>query len=566
VKSPHATETLSSPTPPLATRWLALIALVWLAILAVAHYRNRGPDFLERGTDNSRFVGGNALDLLKQIFLPEQPHPAGSEANQKVRESIRQIASAWGYEVLSQETELARRPNTAPIPLTNLMFRLEGSNDSDDAIVVMAHYDSVSTGPGIGDDASGVAVLLELARMARQLPARRNDIIFLLTDGEEFGLLGARQFSAEHPWMKHAKLVINLEARGTSGPSLMFQTGQPNRWLIELFARNVSHPRTSSLFFEVYRFLPNDTDFTIFNRAGVNGFNFAFIGDVKNYHTENDNLEQLSRYSLQHHGDNAWEVLRPLADADLTATRSGNAVYFDLFCHWLVWWPAGWTLPIAGLLCGLMLVCSRGLGWKLLLRWGSDLLTILLALLVTAGLGHLLSWDARMKFPWPAAPFSLLMTYWLVALSLLLGLSRLIGPCCGLGMSGLASGWLWSLLAVLLAWLLPGASYLFIVPAVSLTLALAAGRRWPKSLPWGLFISAIVLGCLWIPNEDLFYQALGFIFPTAVAFRAVFAGAILLPWFGQLSSRAAWRSGLLLVTAAVAFAAIAIAQNRAVAA
>jgi hypothetical protein len=133
-------------------------------------------------------------------------------------------------------------------------------------------------------------------------------------------------------------------------------------------------------------------------------------------------------------------------------------------------------------------------------------------------------------------------------------------------MSGVASGWLWSLFAVLLAWLLPGASYLFIVPAVSLAIALTAGRRWPKSLPWGMFISAIVLGCLWIPNEDLFYQALGFIYPSAVAFRAVLAGAILLPWFGQLTSRAAWRSGLILVTAAVAFAAIAIAQNRAVAA
>jgi len=566
VNSAQPKETLSPPAPPPALRWLAAIALLWLVILAIAHLRSRGPEFVENGTDTQQFVGGNSLELLKRIFLPEQPHPAGSDSNAKVRESIRKVASEWGYEVVTQETELARRPNTAPIPLTNVMFRLEGSADSDDAVLVMAHYDSVSTGPGIGDDASGVAVLLELARMVRQLPAPKNDIIFLLTDGEEMGLLGARQFCAEHPWMKQAKVVINLEARGTSGPSLMFQTGQPNRWLIEIFARHVSRPRTSSLFFEVYRFLPNDTDFTIFNRAGVNGFNFAFIGDVKNYHTVNDNLEQLSRQSLQHHGNNAWEVLRPLAEADLTAPRSGNGVYFDLFGCWLIWWPAEWTVPIAFFLCVLMLVCSWGLGWRLLLRWGSDLVTIILALLVTAGLGHLLSWDARMKFPWPAAPFSLLMTYWLVALSLLLGLSRLIGPRCGLGMSGVASGWLWSLIGLLLGWLLPGASYLFIVPACCLAITLAVGRYWPKSLPWGLLLSATVLACIWIPNEGLFYDALGFIYPMAVAFRAVFAGAILLPWFGQLTPRAAWRSGILLVAVAVAFAVIAIAQNRAVAA
>lgn len=558
-------EVLTPSAPPQAFRWLALIALVWLAILAVAHQRNRGPEFIESGTAPTEFVGGNAFELLKRIFTPEQPHPAGSEANRKVREAIVEVASEWGYEVIRQETELARRPNTEPIPLTNLMFRLEGTAGSDEAVVVMAHFDSVSTGPGIGDDASGVAVLLEMSRMLRQLPPPRNDIIFLLTDGEERGLLGARQFSAEHPWMKQAKLVINLEARGTSGPSLMFQTGQPNRWLIELFARNVSRPRTSSLFFEVYRFLPNDTDFTVFSRAGVNGFNFAFIGDVKNYHTENDNLEHLSRASLQHHGNNAWEVLRALAEADLTAPRSGNAVYFDLFGWYLIWWPSEWTIPLAALFCGLTLVCSWGMGWRVLLRWGSDLLAVILALAITGGLGHLLSWDARLKFPWPAAPFSLLMTYWLVALSLLLGLSRLIGPRCGLGLSANASGWLWSLLALLLAWLLPGASYPFFVPAGCLAIAQVVGLRWPRTLPWGLFLSATLTACIWIPNEGLFYDALGFVYPLAVAFRAVFAGAILLPWFGQLTPRAAWRSGLFLVTAAVAFAVIAIAQNRAVA-
>lgn len=550
-----------------ALRWLAAIGLSWLAILALAGWRYPGPAMQTGPGDNSRFIGGNAHELIKQIFSLEQPHPAGSEANRLVRESIVEQASALGYEVQRQQTELKRRATGPPTPLTNLMFRREGTNDSEDAVVIVAHFDSVSTGPGIGDDASGVAILLELARMARELPPHRNDLIFLLTDGEELGLLGARQFVAEHPWAKQAKVVVNLEARGTAGPSLMFQTGQPNRELIKLFAQHVTRPRTSSLFFEVYRFLPNDTDFTIFNRAGVNGFNFAFIGEVANYHTPNDDLEHLDQRSLQHQGDNAWQVLQALADADLERLQQpGNAVYFDLFAWWLVWWPAAWSLPIAVAIGLLILSCSLGLRWQMLLRWLGDLTTIFLALAVTGGLGHLLSWDARMRFPWPAAPFSLLMTYWLVSLSLLLGLSRLIGPRVGLGLSVLTLGWTWSLIALLLAWLLPGASYLFLVPAGGLAVTLLIGRWWPATLPLGFFLSVLVMGIIWLPNEGLFYDALGFVYPLAVAFRAVFAGSLLIPWFCQLSLREAWQAGLTLVTTAVLFAAIAIAQNRAIAA
>ena len=77
--------------------------------------------------------------------------------------------------------------------------------------------------------------------------------IFLFTDGEEIGSLGAYDFVQNHPWSKDVKFVINMEARGVSGASLMFETGADNLWLIKIFSKVISRPFTSSLFETVYR-------------------------------------------------------------------------------------------------------------------------------------------------------------------------------------------------------------------------------------------------------------------------------------------------------------------------
>ncbi len=106
----------------------------------------------------------------------------------------------------------------------------------------------------------------------------RNDVIFLLTDGEELGLLGAAAFVNEHPWAKDVGVALNFEARGTGGPVRMFETSEQNGWLIRRFAQAAPYPRTDSISYEIYRSLPNDTDLTVFKRHGYAGLNFAFIG------------------------------------------------------------------------------------------------------------------------------------------------------------------------------------------------------------------------------------------------------------------------------------------------
>src|SRR5207253_129548 len=119
-------------------------------------------------------------------------------------------------------------------------------------------------------------------------PPLERDVILLIDDGEEAGLFGAEAFVHEHPWAKDVGLVVNLDARGNRGSSVMFETSEGNGWLIAEFARAVPHPLAASLSMDVYRLLPNDTNMTVFKRAGMAGLNFAFVGGLSAYHTPSD--------------------------------------------------------------------------------------------------------------------------------------------------------------------------------------------------------------------------------------------------------------------------------------
>ena len=82
-----------------------------------------------------------------------------------------------------------------------------------------------------------------------------------------------------------------------------------------------------------YKRLPNDTDFTIFKEHGIEGYNFAFVRYVQNYHTKNDDFAHADPGSLQHHGQNTWQLLTALADFDLGSRTAGKAIYTDVPEH-----------------------------------------------------------------------------------------------------------------------------------------------------------------------------------------------------------------------------------------
>lgn len=105
----------------------------------------------------------------------------------------------------------------------NIIVEIKGQN-IDDAIVLGAHYDSVKSGPGINDNGSGTALLLELMHhLAQQKTAPKNTVYLAFWDSEEVGIAGSQAFvkKLSPEQLKHIKAYINVDMVGTKNPDIM---------------------------------------------------------------------------------------------------------------------------------------------------------------------------------------------------------------------------------------------------------------------------------------------------------------------------------------------------------
>jgi hypothetical protein len=275
----------------------------------------------------SAFSAARAMKHLSVIA--RAPHPVNSAEHDAVRDYILRALRETGLAPQVQKITGENQNFEIDGALENIVCRLPGSSH-EKAILLVAHYDSVPAGPGASDDGVAVAALLETARAVKSLPQLKRDIILLFTDGEETHLMGARAFVAEHPWAKDIGIVLNFEARGVRGPSIMFETSDQNGWLISHFGQAASHPVANSLSYEIYKRMPNDTDFTVFRHAGYSGLNFAFIDGLAYYHTTFDSIQNVEPGSLQHHGDYMLELAREFGNTIGEEAKSANVVYFDV--------------------------------------------------------------------------------------------------------------------------------------------------------------------------------------------------------------------------------------------
>lgn len=391
--------------PAQGNRGVLLAVVGGLALLGITILAMRPPQPLSRDALPELFSAGRAFDDLKDLLGDGAPHPMGSAANAKVREVIVGKLAALGYDVTLQ-SGWACNPRGGCGNPTNIIATLperQRASSGDPAVLLSAHYDSVGAGPGASDDGVGVAACLEIARILSRAgaPATRHPFVILISDGEEAGLLGAYLFTREHPLAKRIKAAVNMDSRGTSGLSLMFETGSANSWLMHLYANSIERPLTNSLYYMIYKLLPSDTDFSAFKAAGYQGFNFAFIGHAGFYHTPLDNLGNASPTTIQDQGHNALQAVRALSNAPDLEPAVAESVFFDVMRRALVVWPAGMVPAAAlGLLllsCGATVILIRrrhlqlrAIGWGLVgfaanLLLGGVLCTAALALLFELG-------------------------------------------------------------------------------------------------------------------------------------------------------------------------------------
>jgi hypothetical protein len=329
--------------------YTSTFSIVFILVILGLIYITMMPQWTsDEKTPLSEFSVNRALTQVKAIS--KQPHYVGSANHETVATYLIKELKKLGLETSVQEgytlTDWGNLVNSK-----NIIARIKGTNNSK-ALLLLSHYDSAphSYSHGASDAGTGVATILESVRaFVHNKKQHKNDIIILFSDAEELGLNGAALFVTKHHWAKEVGLVLNFEARGTSGPSYMLmETNKGNAGLVKEFtAANASLPVSNSLMYSIYKMLPNDTDLTVFREQGnIQGYNFAFIDDHYNYHTAQDDINHLNPNSLAHQGSYLMPLLNYFSNANFNTTQATEDYVYFTIPFTFISYPFDWVFPM----------------------------------------------------------------------------------------------------------------------------------------------------------------------------------------------------------------------------
>ncbi|WP_278020100.1 M28 family peptidase [Flavobacterium ginsengisoli] len=337
----------------------SILAIVCVLALLGIIYATMMPQGISK--DDEALAEFSTERALNQVeIIAQKPHYVGSTNHELVANYLKLELNRIGLETSVQEG-FTLNDKGLLVKSKNILARIKGTNNTK-ALLLLSHYDSAphSFSKGASDDASGVATILEGVRaFLYSKHPQKNDIIILFSDAEELGLNGAALFVNKHPWAKDVGLVLNFEARGSSGPSYMLmETNKGNQALVKEFTKaKPSYPVSNSLMYSIYKMLPNDTDLTVFREQGnIQGFNFAFIDGHFNYHTQQDDVQHLNKTTLAHQGTYIMPLLKYFTNIDLNQTESTeDNVYFNVPFTFISY-PFTWVMPMTLIALGLLIV------------------------------------------------------------------------------------------------------------------------------------------------------------------------------------------------------------------
>lgn len=187
----------------------------------------------------------------------------------------------------------------------NVIGTIQGR--SDETIVMGGHYDSVSAGPGAGDNGSGTAAILELARVMGSRPQPQRTLIFIAFDAEELGLVGSRAYVNElsDEQLGKVRAMLNFDMLGAGGGPLILM-GDGN---VALLARSSAQ----ELGIEAHNAqMPANagSDHESFARRGVD--TVFFMRDYNLLHTPEDTIDQIKPEYLEEAGRVAERLIERL--------------------------------------------------------------------------------------------------------------------------------------------------------------------------------------------------------------------------------------------------------------
>lgn len=490
--------------------WLLLACLIALAI-ELTLLGERSPAPKPASAPAADFSAHRAMPILTgltDLGFRVSGTPNERAAAEQLRAKLQQIP---GLEIEVQEASGARQYQNTPFPYpvfvyrtVNVLARLPGR--SRDAILLDAHFDTTGTSLGAGDDAYGVAAVVESLRALASEPQRERSIIALLNGGEEYGLRGADGFT-HHPWARDVRAYIYLDGMARGKPRLL-QTSAGHPELLEAYARSAPGPSVNILMQDILDHvnIGADGDFRPLQEAGMIGLSLASIDDLASAHTSRDRPERVNISSLQHMGDTTLALARTLADSpppSPSVSPSSRGVYFDVLGQWVVRYSpkTALYLNLAGLcIAGIVLLLAMkqgrvhtktlflGLLWTTLAQLAALLAALLTAVLLAFIIQRPQGFYTRIWLAGVAFPAS--------ALAASLGIHALFrrrlrddGAAPWIVWASALAGWMIILGLFTLAQV--GIGYLALVWTCSLALGLLFALRMPRHQHGFLLISLI---------------------------------------------------------------------------
>lgn len=506
--------TPSSPTrstrPSDATPWLTfglITALVVAGFSSILRPAAQGAD-----TPLADFSAARANTHIERIAV--EPHPMGSPALRTVESYITEQLVGMSLE---PDIQPAVVPDYFGLPgqtttVRNIVAVIPGI-DSSGSIALAAHYDTNPDTPGANDNSVGVAVLLEVARATLAGTRPANDILLLFTDGEEpQPRFGAMAFAEFDPAFADVGLVVNLEAIGSSGPSMLAESSRPETGIVDRYRSTSADPAAFSFLTEtVDLFGGVGTDFDVFKDGSVPGLSFAYLRGSSIYHTDRDVPDSVSMNSVQHHGDNVMAVLRAFGDDELPLeARAADVVFFAL----TPWVTAGYSSTVADVLAIVAVCAFCALVWRRLRSKRDSVAGVARGSLVVfagsmaAALVVFIVWWAFTAVRSTPGVWESYLYLALLCVAAAAAFSFVGGALAGrFADAELATGIVavWVVLGAVTTVVLPGFSYLFIWPALGALMALAwSSSRRPTGRLWVLVAAPAVV--LTIPALDVFFQ------------------------------------------------------------
>lgn len=463
-----------------ATANMRVLLIVALLLVACAF---KGLLIQPRLVPGSEFDTNRAMGRLERIMGDQRPHPVDTPANDAVRERLRTEMGAMGIESrVVEATDCSGFPKSRAVSCShvrNVVATIPG-DPGQKALLINAHYDSTPNGPGAADDGIGVAVMLEVANVLRRERSNR-PIILLFNEGEEYGLNGAAAF-VESDFAKPIDRLINIEARGVSGPAIMFETSSPNGPALADFAAASAWPYANSLSTDFAKLIPNSTDVVKFKPMGWKTLNYAITGNETRYHSPGDDLAHLDRRSVTHMGNEVLGAARRMAGPE-QASSAGQTIYTDVAGLVLLKLPllVG-ALLLGGLMVVALVLVHRRKAWKLL-GWSALAIvaSIVGAALVATLVGFIRPGDYWRGYPW--------VPTLAVAATVIAVQAWLIGRA-DRAQLRLAAWTLVLLVGAAISFFMPGATIFFLIaPALGLL-----GVKW-RAFAWaGALVQLVMLG------------------------------------------------------------------------